>query len=79
MEEAEMLGYLLARKKRLEDSKSSLTSGRFSSAIRPRIRELESIIRDLQDGTLCEHDMKAVRDSRYPYKPIRCIKCGYEP
>ncbi len=79
MKEAEILGYILSRKKKLEDKKRSLTSSRYSSAIKPHIRELEKIIRDLENGTLCEHEMKAVRDSKYPYKPFRCIKCGYEP
>lgn len=28
---------------------------------------------------ICEHELKQVRDKRYPYNPWRCTKCGYEP
>ena len=79
MQEAEIIGFLMARKKSLEDRKPSLTSSRYSASIKPRIRELDFIIDKLKTGVLCEHEMKAVRDSRYPYKPFRRIKCGYEP
>ena len=27
----------------------------------------------------CQHELKQVKDKRYPYKPWRCIKCGMEP
>lgn len=27
----------------------------------------------------CEHELRRVKDKRYPFKPWRCVKCGMEP
>jgi hydrogenase maturation factor HypF (carbamoyltransferase family) len=27
----------------------------------------------------CDHNLRPTKDKRYPYNPIRCAKCGYEP
>lgn len=51
-------------------------------AIKPlkkELSELRSIIMDLKKDSLCNHEMKKVKAPGYPYKPIRCVKCGYEP
>jgi hypothetical protein len=75
----EIITFLLSRKREIEDKKEALTYSRYYRVYRPRIKELDYIIEKIQTNQLCVHELKRVRDSHYPFNPIRCIKCGYEP
>lgn len=43
-----------------------------------QIRYIANRLKKLCENS-CDHEMKRQKDERYPYKPIRCVKCGHEP